>query len=183
MSRGLNLYFIADPKVVPDNFGALAEETSFIKDAILIRNIEDLIHRVTAICIARRNLVSAMVISSHGNQWNFFIGENRMYAGDPRLQKLSVLRPFFLPNAILEVSACECGQAQELLQQVAGVLGVTVVGYTGSVRPNPWGHGIIREGNKVICTASGCREVDRWEELKTTIQRGPGERPGWAREM
>lgn len=183
MSKGLNLYFIADPSIVPDNEDALAEEISFIKDAILIRNIEDLVHRVIAICIARRSLVRGMVISSHGTQWTFRIGENQLGVGDPRLQKLAVLRPFFLPNAVLEVSACECGQAQDLLQQVAGLLGVTVIAYTGDVYANPWGHGIIRKGNKVICTAGGCREVDRWEELKATIQRGPGERPGWAREM
>ena len=44
--KDLGLYFISDPTVVPDYEGALATEAAIVTDAILIRDIHDLIHRV-----------------------------------------------------------------------------------------------------------------------------------------
>lgn len=183
--KELRLYFISDPRVVPDYGGALAKEAAIVKDAILIKDIDDLLRRVVNACSTRGGRVKGMVIASHGNSAVFRIGENMVHKNDERLWRLAVLRGLFTPNAVVVINACECGQDRELMQKVAMILGVTVIAYTGSINVYKWGPfaGIFPEGNKVVCTASGCRELDAWEELQKAFARGPGEPPGWSREI
>ncbi|MBC7898607.1 MAG: DUF4347 domain-containing protein [Saprospiraceae bacterium] len=183
--KRLKLYFIADPKVNDDPDGALAIEAKIIKDHIVIKDINDLIHRVIQNCVKRKGLVGAMVIASHGNSYTFDIGSNTVGIGDLRLPTLSVLRPWFAPDAYLIINACECGNSQELLRQVAKILGVTVVAYTGMVDVYKWlfYEGIVPRGNTVVCTASGCREINHWEEARKKMLSGPGDdMPGFARD-
>ena len=184
--KKLKLYFISDPKVSDDPGGALATEAKIVKDHILIKDMGDLIQRTIQNCVKRRGLVQVMVIASHGNSYVFDIGKNTFGTGDNRLWGLSVIRPFFAPGAFLIINACECGNNQELMRQVAKILGVTVIAYTGDVDVYKWlaYEGIIPRGNTVTCTASGCRETDPWVEAMKKIQSGwPDDVPGYAREI
>jgi hypothetical protein len=83
------------------------------------------------------------------------------------------------------INACECGNAQDLMKQIAKILGITVVGYTGDIDVYKWFvfEGVVPNGNKVVCTATGCREIDSMEELRKAFLKGPGEdMPGFARD-
>jgi hypothetical protein len=183
--KELGLYFISDPRVVTDYDGALASEAAIVKDSILVKDIDDLIRRIIQACIARGARVKHLVIASHGNSDVFSIGENRLFKGDPRLWKLAALRGFFTQNAVVVINACECGQNQEFMRKIALILGATVIAYTGDIDVYKWWslEGIVPHGSKVICTASGCREMAPGEEWAEAFQRGPGEPPGWAREI
>lgn len=183
--KKLKLYFISDPKVADDPGGALATEAKIIKDHILIKDMGDLIQRVIQNCMKRKGLVGAMIIASHGNSYTFDIGKNTIGIGDQRLQGLSVLRPWFAPDAYLIINACECGNSQELMRQVAKILGVTVIAYTGMVDVYKWlfSEGVVPRGNTVVCTVSGCREINHLEEARKKWLLGPGDDvPGFARE-
>jgi len=182
--KRLRLRFISDPKV-HDPGGALKTETEIISDHVLIKGMKDLIQGVIQQCVKRKGLVGTLILSSHGNSSLFVIGEERYAEGDKRLQALSVLRPFFAPDAYLVINACECGNAKELMRQVAKILSVTVIGYTGDIDVYKWFvfEGVVPTGNKVICTAGGCQEIDSMEELRKAFERGPGENvPGYGRE-
>ena len=183
--KELVLYFISDPSVTADPGGALATEARIVKDPILIKGIDDLVTRVVQTCNKRGGRVKAMVLASHGNSAVFDIGANTASAGDPRLWKLAVLRGWFTPGAVVVINACECGQNHELMRQLAVILGVTVIAYTGDIDVYKWGpfEGVVPGGNKVICTASGCRETNSMEVFRQAFERGPGEPPGWAREI
>jgi hypothetical protein len=180
--KELSLYFIADPNVTEDHDGALATEMRIIKDHILIRDVDDLIRRVIHECNTRGGRVKNMVIAGHGNKWTYRIGKSLIGIGSPELPRLAVLRGFFSPNAVVLINACECGQNDELIKQTAGILGVTVIAYTGETDVYHWWvfKGVVPRGTKVICTAGGCRKTTAWIEYQQAFEKGPGEPPAWA---
>ena len=181
--KELRLYFIADPEVAPDPGGAVATEAAIVKDHTLIQDVDDLIRRVIHACNTRGGRVKHMVIAGHGNNATYRIGKSIMYPDSPELARLVVLRGFFTPDAVVVINACECGQNQELIKKTAATLGVTVIAYTGDTNVYQWWvfDGIEPSGNRVVCTATGCRETPTMmEKLKLAFEKGPGEPPAWA---
>lgn len=186
--KKLRLYFISDPAVTDDPGGALATEAKIIKDHILIKDLNDLIRRTIQHCVKHKAQVGVMVIASHGNTGTFVLGPTLHHATDNRLWALAVLQPFFAKDGVLIINACECGNSQDLMMKLAKILGVTVVGYTGMIDVYKWlvWEGIKPSGNTVICTATGCRESNSWDEGWKKIDAGGGlvaEKPGYARDF
>jgi hypothetical protein len=184
MSDGLDILILPDLSVTPDETGATAVEIKISKNYLLIKDIDDLISAIIREVVKRRKLVRTLTISSHGSEFHFRIGHEMISLNDKfhlaRIQKLTVLIPFFSKDAIVVISACNTGQDQKLLRAVSKALGgVKVRSFTGDVDVEGIYGSVTPLGDHVICTQHSCQVKSSSDVLREMMLTGKSRGTGY----
>jgi hypothetical protein len=156
---------------------------------IYISSVSTLVTKVQQ--ATKTNKILRLNIIDHGNPKSLQIGSDRIRVDNlakysPELKKL---RPLFHKDAIVHLQHCDIGQNRVLLLELAKVFGRPV--YAGTGAHNPlyrinFGDYVRADPDGTFHTDVGRPHVfdaEAWEEFGRAIQKGPGEPPGWAREI
>jgi len=178
---GLELYLITDPATENQKD---SNATGYLQDlldnyqpegAMAVRNVDDFVNRVVAVCLLTGKKVRKLVIGCHGNGLDtgsgvFHIGATPYVSSkddaEELKKKLAPIVPWLTAHADVYILTCKAGKSTVLLGMVSDALGgVAVHGFTDFIYTTSFlGYTSVDDqtddgADEIVCWSNECVQV------------------------